>query len=142
MRSGSFCWWGRALLQGWHDPTSESISSIKEGQYTVPLALLFVASIPGCPLWSCLRYSLRKVCGTFQDDSMVHDKLISDWKVRLYRWGYTLGLCWPAIRNKMDNFLHHRICKSVFLKFGHTNSSSTMVGKLLLRVVTSLSQQS
>ena len=108
MRSGSFCWWGRALLQGWHEAASESISSIKEGQYTVSLALLSrmpqVLTTQG--LWNHNSQ-------TFQDDSMVHDKLIPDWKVRLHFWAYTLGLCWPTVRNKMGNFLHHRICKSV-----------------------------
>ena len=33
--------------------------------------------------------------------------------------GHTLGLCWPAIRNEMGNFLHHRIWTNMFLKFVH-----------------------
>ena len=62
-RSGSFCWCGLALLQGWHKAIVESISSIMEGQYTISFALLVVASAPRCPFWRSWMYSLRKEFG-------------------------------------------------------------------------------
>ena len=122
MRSGSFCWWGtvarlaRRYIRINIEHQRRPIYSFSFSPLCSIYSRMSLVELPKVLLTQCLRNHNPQA---FQDESMVHDKFISDWKIRLCLWVHTLRLCWPAIRNEMGLFLHHRVCKSMFLKFGH-----------------------
>lgn len=81
--SRSFCWCHFMLLQTEHEVCSFSMSLFIEGQNTIPHALCFIHSTPGCPLWRIVIYSFWMTWGS--------QFLGLSWQSHLFLWAH-LGM--------------------------------------------------